>query len=327
MTDVSVIIPVAPYHDELLERAIASCKIQTVPCKVLYMKDTELEGAGIIRNRLINTVDTKYIVFLDADDWLQPDFIEECLRVIRPGRYVYTDWFQDQEHIQAPNRAWCNGTWHVITTMCHTEDVKSVNGFNEGLPALEDTDFWLKLTTRQICGIRIPKPLSHYGKEGRRAHSVHKDGSVNQIKQWILAQYEGMMGCCGQSEDVDVIKPVGEKQPGDVLAMALWRGNRYERGRVTGRRYDRISYPKRTWVAPADIQARPDLWHRVQETVVTEELDINPVGLLGFADFMQTEGMLGKRDATRIDPPQAVLSEEINPNFQFVIDYAKSKLK
>jgi hypothetical protein len=78
----------------------------------------------------------------------------------------------------------------------------------------------------------------------------------------LSERYAGKMACCGKTDKGDDA-PMGQRQPGDVLAAALWGGNRKERGRATGRRYPRTGNGKQVWVAPADINASPSLWQAV----------------------------------------------------------------
>lgn len=70
------------------------------------------------------------------------------------------------------------------------------------------------------------------------------------------------MGCCGDTSGPVI--PVGTRLEGDVLAMALWRGNRNETGRVTRRLYPRISFPRAAWVDPRDIEQSPALWKVIE---------------------------------------------------------------
>lgn len=263
---VSVVIPVAPYHENVLSRALQSLALQSVPCQVYYGIDNEKKGAGFVRNRLLERVETPYVVFLDADDWLETTFLEEALKVIQPNHYVYTDWLEGSIEIVAPDNPWCAEQWHLITTLCNTAEVKSVGMFDEWLGSLEDTDFWLRMTTSQICGIHVKKPLVHYGREGKRGKTAQEDGSANALRQLILERYKNKVGCCGKPNPVKELYPVGAKQPGDIMAQALWGGNRTEHGRATGRMYPRMSYPKLTWLDPRDAQLSPNLWRVITPT-------------------------------------------------------------
>lgn len=67
-------------------------------------------------------------------------------------------------------------------------------------------------------------------------------------------------------------EPVGIKQDGDVLARALWAGNRKEHGKATGRHYPRMAFPGLTWVDPRDIRVSPHLWQAVPQVEQEPEL-------------------------------------------------------
>lgn len=292
MTDVTVLIPYAPEHDTLVSQAIASVEMQTLPTEFVAMEDTDRHGPGWVRNRLLTGITTEYVLFLDADDWLEQNAIELMRGAIQPGRYVYSDWYVNGVHQQAPDQPWCQaGTWHCITCLCATDDVLRVGGFDERLPVMEDTDFWLKMNIDGVCGRRVTKPLFHYSGEGIRSMPYHQNGKENEIKQVLMQRYGGLpVGCCGQAPVLDT-RPQGKKQAGDVLAMALWGGNHVERGRATGRRYPRMSYPKVAWVSPHDIKKSPRLWRRVE--VGKEEVNEKQyVGVEGYAEAMIAAGII-----------------------------------
>jgi hypothetical protein len=301
MTDVSILIPYAYPHRHLVKYAVASAIRQTVPCAIYTMLDTERRGPGWVRNRLLAKVDTKYTLFLDADDWLEPTCVEDCLNAIQPGHYVYVDWFAEDKHRPATEKAWCGpDTWHVITALIETAHIRAVGGFDQTLPALEDTDFWLKMVTNRFCGIRVPKPLMHYSDRGVRSQPIHKSGRDRDLKDLIIRRYGGKMGCCGEENIIDNSIPVGEPQPGDVEAMALWHGNHIEHGRATGRTYPRMSWPRITWVDPHDIQKSPNLWKAIEKPIEpahngnghTPEPDMKYEGVEGLADALMDAGIL-----------------------------------
>lgn len=260
--------PVSPDHQQYLPACIATVQEQTISCQHLIMHDAERRGPGIIRNRLLAEAETEYVSFLDADDWLERDFAKKMLAAVQHATYAYSDWYQDGQFVQAPERAWCNGTFHLVTAVVPRMLAVQVGGFDEALPALEDTDFFLKFISREWCGIRVPYPLVHYRAHGGRSDAIHKQEiELVRTRAELARRYGGKpVGCCGGSSEVDT-RPVGEMQAGDVLAMALWGGNRSEHGRATGRRYPRISYPHTTWVDPRDVRAAPHLWKTVQQEV------------------------------------------------------------
>lgn len=268
MADVTVVIPVGPYHASLARRAIASCEAQTVPVTVLVVPDRNSRGPAFARNYGLARVDTEYVVFLDADDELAPTFVERCLSAYDGTRYIYTDWLQGDERKEAPDCPWTNRTWHCITTLLPTAWARDVGGFNEHTEA-EDTDFYLKLVTNGRCGKRLAEPLFVYGKEGRRAKAFVESAQYALVMKRFTDHYGGkVMSCCGDGPNLDTA-PAGDKQPGDVLAQATWGGNRTERGRITGRMYPRTGNGKQVWVDPRDVDAAPQNWRRVETPIPT----------------------------------------------------------
>lgn len=326
--DVTIVIPIGNGHEAVAERAIASARSQTVPCKIVTVYDKNLRGAGWARNQGIKQVDTRWMVFLDADDILEPLFVERTLSVARANRYVYTGWYEDSRIKSPPERAWCGGTWHVITTLLPSDLVRSVGGFDESLPGAEDTDFYIKIVTRRYCGIRLDEPLVHYintpdaRSKQFRAGSLH-DATMDEITR----RYSGLMGCCGNMEIEDV--PVGEKQPGDILAMALWGGNRRETGRATGRHYPRTGNLKTAWVDPRDVDAAPHLWVQVLEPSVDDVPVLHGVAAIAgaFMDNVYNEPIAvsnGYQGPIRYEPPSELNKKE--PNIEKVVRlYRNSK--
>jgi len=261
------------------------------------------------------------VVFLDADDWLEPEALAKMLTLAaeHTDRYVYADWWRGSEIVETPptGYGWCGGTWHPITALIPTNWAREVGGFDETLPGGEDTDFYLRMITTWRCGIRLAEPLVHYSPDGQRAVKFHQSPEYKAIMQSFSEKYSNehggyTMACCGQTESVPN-NPVGERQPGDVLAAALWGGNRTEHGRATGRQYPRTGNGKRVWIDPRDIQAAPHLWREVPQLErVSEPVDDNaawdtlPAPIDGVGD-MANEAMAVYNNAptvTRYQPPR-----------------------
>jgi hypothetical protein len=109
---VSIVIAARNYGDFLAE-AIESALGQTVPCQVVYADDSSTDGslgvAGRYAGRGVEVVELRehrgvtdarnagaaraggdYLVFVDGDDVLPPDFVERHLEAMRPGcPFVY----------------------------------------------------------------------------------------------------------------------------------------------------------------------------------------------------------------------------------------------
>lgn len=284
MTLLTFIIPIGKLHQDIAGRAIDSIVKQTVKCSYLGMVDTQQQGPAKLRNELLKQVKTPFVSFLDADDWIEPtfaaDLIQEFERLNR-AYYIYPDWFKvDGSVVETPCLtvngqpvsselpAYCGGTWHPITTLLPTEWAMAVGGFDESLPADEDTDFYLKLCSTSHCGRRLAKPLFHYSPNGGRSLAYYQSEQFKVVKDILSKRYIGKKSmCCG---DEKPLPPVGAKLDGDVQAMALWSGNHTTQGKATGRIYAYMSYPKTTWVSPLDIRAAPHEW---KEVIVEAPID------------------------------------------------------
>ena len=273
MPDVTVIIPVAPYHEAIAQHAIHSVRAQTVQADLITVYDTEGRGAGWARNQGLAQVQTPFVVFLDADDVIARAFVEHTLKAWQPKFYVYTDWMQGIERITAPACAWVNGTFHVITTLIPTAYLRAVGGFDETLPAGEDTDLYLKLMSAGWCGLHLRQPLFRYGEAGQRSHALKQAGADGKLESTPLHRElmehftkvygSKPMACCGQNEAV-IDMPIGARLEGDVLALSLRAGNHFSTGAVTGRQYERTGNGKPLWMDRRDAEAQPHLYQIVE---------------------------------------------------------------
>jgi len=263
----SIIIPIAPYHLDCANAAITSAEAQSVPCDVIPVIDVDGRGAGWARNHGVAQADSPFVVFLDADDLLDPQFVERTLTTYRKGAFVYTDWVNaDGRRTLLPDCTDAKGwqderIFHLITTLLPTSFHYYIGGFNEALPGYEDLDYYLRLHQAGVCGIRHSEILVTYrSRLGRRSDAVRGTDVLDRIRSQFGRMQD--MGCCGNGTPDGAIAGVNKPKDGDILAVTLWQGNRVRVGRVTGRRYyggngKRISMDIR------DAQAQPNLYKQV----------------------------------------------------------------
>lgn len=337
VTDVTFCIPIGPAHVQLAHRAISSVNAQTVRCDLLTMLDTDKRGPGYLRNRMLEQVKTEFVVFLDADDWVEMAFAEETIaeyRRVGGDTYIYTNWIDaTDKEVTAPctngmdgyplsmpgRKPYCGGTWHVLTTLMPTEWARAVGGFDESMTGAEDTEFYLKMCTTMRCGKHLSRALFHYSPGGGRAVEFHTGPLYQRTMQDLTVRYGGKMGCCG--DDNKVVMPIGQKQPGDVLVMALWHGNRTEYGRVTGRNYPRVSMPKTAWIDPRDAKQNPELWKIIEQSTVDEP---EPVTALAQMDSIFQAAMTRPAPSAPEPSPYAVpVNEPATPLVQSKPDVSR----
>lgn len=323
--EASIVIPIGPGHEYIAARAIASAENQTVPCRVITAQDPDGHGAGWARNQGMRSVKTEWVVFLDADDWIEPNAVERLLWQAgqKPGRYIYPDWYDYQgvwKEAPQTGAAWCGGTWHAMTCLLPLQWVMQVGGFDETLPAGEDTEFFLRLTTSLHCGERLPEPLLHYSADGQRGIFLSDNPAIkDRIWAGFQRKYGGRMGCCGQ---VDMGQQIDtDKFEGDVLARALWGGNMRKVGPATGRLYPRRGNGARMWVDPRDVDAAPSWWRTVEGADEGVTVDTRQP-----MDITQMAGMMLGGPAVRFRPERNVAPPPTAPDIAAIIRMGREAL-
>lgn len=89
---ITVCIPThaARFKSGLLNRALGSVVAQTLsPDHILIMNDSQREGVGVIRQRLLDQVRTEWVAWIDSDDEWLPEHLEKLMHVATETSSVY----------------------------------------------------------------------------------------------------------------------------------------------------------------------------------------------------------------------------------------------
>lgn len=267
----TIIIPVSPAHwaNGVYREAQASAEAQTIATPVLVIRDTDGRGASWARNRGVEQCKTLFVVFLDADDTLEPHFVQRTANRWKPGYYVYTDYTINGHEVQTPPELdiWKHGQQHITPTLIPRVAWRAVGGFDETLDTLEDEDFFYRLHAYGWCGIKQPGALAHY-RRTRGLSLVNRDAHDLDVVERRIAEknalfqrrYQTFMGCgCRENRTIKEGTPTGERGPNDVLAKALY-SPATKHGPISGRKYARTGLGRPLWVDPDDAAARPEWW-------------------------------------------------------------------
>ncbi len=186
---VTVVVPVGPGHEEWFGDALESVRRQTFPSwELILVNDTggpldlapypyarvvELDGGsgpGLARNRGLERARGDFFVCLDADDYLEPEFLERTVELQkRVGGWVYTDYYEELPDGAKRwrmlkdwdvERLWTSGL-APITALYPLSGWVAAGGFAEE-GNREDWDFHLRLAVNGFCGIRLAEPLFTY---------------------------------------------------------------------------------------------------------------------------------------------------------------------
>jgi hypothetical protein len=278
----TIFIPYAPYHASLVTRAYQSALAQTIECEVVL--GLSVGTPAKLRNQALQA-STDFVVFLDADDVLNPLFVEHCLQAYDEQHYVYTAWSEGDAAFKPKLCPWEVDSHHIVTTLYPTALFKELGGFDETLPGHEDADFYMRSYSKGVCGIFLDEVLVHRpDKSSRRSEAFHARADYFDIMQQIPLKYGGLdkiMACCGQP-NVQAQTDPGAMQAGDVLVETLWAGMHSEYSPYSERLYVGGNH-NQIWVAAIDVEKFPNWFKPVQnmaELFPSKERALKESGLI-----------------------------------------------
>lgn len=122
------------------------------------------QGVSAARNLGIRHARSNWIALLDSDDEWLPDKLQcqqACILAHEDIRVVHTDeiWIRNGVRVNPGKRHRKSGGWifrHCLplcamspsSIVIHRDVLEAVGGFDESLPACEDYDLWLRITSR-----------------------------------------------------------------------------------------------------------------------------------------------------------------------------------
>lgn len=135
-------------------------------------------GPSEARNKGIRNSNGEFILPLDADDKIEPEYIQSCVNILKRDKNispVYCDTIhigQSQGIEKRPEWSMdrlIQGPFIVNCSMFHKEAFDKCDGYDTSLFGWEDYDLWIRMGKNGYKGHRIPKPLFtyfHHEKDG-----------------------------------------------------------------------------------------------------------------------------------------------------------------
>lgn len=166
----------------------------------------------------IDYLNSQYLVMLDADDEVDPNFVEETMPVMGEREFVYTDlkFIGDAWHGYDLEEFDCERLTkkhlHACTFLAQADmfrEIRNTRGYGydeEMRSGWEDWEFSLTCVENGWCGKRLPKELFHYrfhqGGSMRTAAQKKQDKLSKYIygkHPWMLDERQKEMACktCG----------------------------------------------------------------------------------------------------------------------------------
>jgi glycosyltransferase involved in cell wall biosynthesis len=297
---VSFVVPVGPGHARYVNGALDSIEAQTErrwECIVVndsgepfalpghtwarVLQTEGATGASHARNLGLHAARGKLIAFLDADDLLNPRFLELALKgYARSGRYVYTDWVSlnkrgeyepHETPAYIPGEVFQRTSIHSINVLIPRRWLLDVDGFDETMTTWEDVDLFMKLAARGYCGERVAEPLVLYRYGTGRLRETGEP-IKEELKALLRERYheyivEGKeVVCCGSPPQKAVAAPIpgaGGDVTDDMVRVEYtgpWvpEARQTLRGAVTNTFYGERARGDIFFVWKKDFDAMPD---------------------------------------------------------------------
>jgi glycosyltransferase involved in cell wall biosynthesis len=196
---------------------------QSDPTRIRLLSNTAPQGLQRVANRVLALARGRYIMRLDADDWLEESALLLMVAKLESdprlglvyGNYFYAD---PEGHVIGVERRQKLGSEddarhvppHGACTMVRTRELKAVGGYSEEVDAQDGWDLWHKLVHR-VKTANLEAPLFYY-----RQHDTslsRNDRRLLSARDRILAEARARLSGGYRPSCVAVI-PVRESYPG-----------------------------------------------------------------------------------------------------------------
>jgi len=173
--------------DDSLSIIEAKLPVSSKLRRTVLHRQTPNQGKLSALNAVMDEITAPYMLTLDADDQLVPDYIERTLQVMRQARnsdptiaIVYTDCMLIDEHNAVIDRGRSTTfdadklkTMSYIPepALCLSEAYLQVMPFDTSIMVGTKHHKWLRMVDQGWRGLHIPEPLFHY-----RMHSQNLSG-------------------------------------------------------------------------------------------------------------------------------------------------------
>jgi glycosyltransferase involved in cell wall biosynthesis len=154
-------------------------------CSAWTLRHIRLEntqGLPVARNEGFRKSTGDLIVFMDSDDCLAPEFMEETIRTLHEfdcdGVYTHVQTFGDWDYLWEPDVDLVNllcGVPGPATFLMKREVVESIGGFAPTLPYNCDHSFWIDAIAYGFKFKRVDKPLFLYRKHSSSMSTVRRN--------------------------------------------------------------------------------------------------------------------------------------------------------
>ena len=213
----------------------ANYLIKLYPEISLRLIDKPNTGPADSRNVGVQQSSGKFILFLDADDQLHPNFLEECVEILlaKPKvGFVYTD----MQHFGANCDLVIHGDFDAnrflrdnqapVSSLFRREIFDQIGGLKKVMKlGCEDWEFWVSAYEKGWLGERLPKPYLYYRQHGDGSSRTQKMASDRKKLFLMRAMIIHMHSQLYRHEEVRWSEQILQ-QHSQLIADELVEGNK-----------------------------------------------------------------------------------------------------
>jgi glycosyltransferase involved in cell wall biosynthesis len=135
MARVTVCIPSIEGRENLRMKAKASVANQTIDADIIIEIDYYGEGPAVLRNRMLEKVETEFVAWLDDDDIMYETHLEDLIKVAdEEGADIVYPWFDCNSKdpiAKFEGKPWSNDNPHIfpVTHLARTEKIREIGGW------------------------------------------------------------------------------------------------------------------------------------------------------------------------------------------------------
>lgn len=144
--------------------------LEPVGVRVLHQPNAGLPAA---RNAGAALAGGEHLVFLDADDWIEPTFLVRLHAALAADPQASHAYCQERLTDLGENVIWRVPEWdpilllvtnlHPVTCLISRDRFETAHGFDEAMnEGYEDWDLWLRFASRGWHGVRVAEPLFNW---------------------------------------------------------------------------------------------------------------------------------------------------------------------
>lgn len=160
---------------------------------------TENHGVSAARNFAVTKSNGEFILPLDADDTIEPTYLEKCLQYFTEHPetdVVYCKWRYFGDEHKTPKLSYkgyaelLQANSIFVSAMFRKSAFGAIEGYDENMrQGLEDWEFWIRFLSESSVVHQIPEPLFNYRiKKVSRNSEAKEERRSYDIEMYVMAK-------------------------------------------------------------------------------------------------------------------------------------------